>query len=152
MKQLSATVAVFAFVIQGSFALGADSIKVSNAWVRPTVPGVNLSGAYMQIQSERPARLVKVASPIAGASEIHSMEMKDGIMKMREVDAIEIPAGKTIHLKPGGFHLMLMMLKQELKPGQTISLTLTFEDADRKQFMVKVEANVQTSDRQKQKH
>ena len=111
-----------------------------------------VSAAYMRIKSDARMQLVKVESPVAGVTEIHKMEMKDGIMKMQAVDGVEVLPGKVVDLKPGGYHIMLMMLKDQIKPGAKVPLTLTFEDASKKQTIIKVEATAQARDAQEHKH
>ena len=150
MKRLSVIAALFSAAAGAAFA--ADSAKVYDAWVRDTVPGAMVSAAYMRIKSDAPVKLVKAESPVAGVTEIHKMEMKDGIMKMQAVDAIEVVPGKVVDLKPGGYHIMLMMLKDQIKAGAKVPLTLTFEDAGKKQTVIKVEAKVQARDAQEPKH
>lgn len=103
---------------------------VVDAWARGTVPQQPGTGAFMRITSAQGARLVGVSSPVAGIAEIHEMKMVDGVMKMGAIPALELPAGQAVELKPGGYHLMLMGLKQQLKGGQTLPLTLTVEGKD----------------------
>jgi copper(I)-binding protein len=91
------------------------------------VPQQQGTGAFMRITSAQGARLVGVQSPVAAIAEIHEMKMDGGVMKMAAVPAIELPAGKTVELKPGGYHLMLMGLKQQLRAGDQVPLTLTIE-------------------------
>ena len=146
MKRLSVIAALFSAAAGAAFA--ADSAKVYDAWVRDTVPGAMVSAAYMRIKSDAPVKLVKAESPVAGVTEIHKMEMKDGIMKMNAVDAVEVVPGKVVELKPGGYHIMLMMLKGQIKAGGKVPLTLTFEDAGKKRTVIKVEAKVQARDSQ----
>ena len=86
----------------------------------------------MSLTSRSPARLVAVASPVAGVVEIHNMKMEGNIMKMFAVDGIDLPANRTVKLAPGGYHVMLMDLKQTLKAGDRVPLKLTFEMADKK--------------------
>jgi len=105
---------------------------VNNAWARGTVAGQMSSGAFMQLTSSQGGRLVSVASPVAGMAEVHEMKMDNGVMKMNAAPFVELPAGKTVELKPGGYHVMLMGLKQQLKGGETLPLTLTIEGADGK--------------------
>jgi copper(I)-binding protein len=105
---------------------------VANAWARGTVPGQSSSGAFMQLTSTEGGRLVAVASPWAGMAEIHEMKMDGGTMKMNVVPFVELPAGKMVELKPGGHHVMLMGLKQQLKGGELVPLTLTIEGASGK--------------------
>lgn len=100
---------------------------VADAWVRGTVPQQQGTGAFMRITSAQGARLVGVQTPVAAIAEIHEMKMDGGVMKMGAVPALELPAGKTVELKPGGYHLMLMGLKQQLKGGDQVPLTLTLE-------------------------
>jgi copper(I)-binding protein len=150
MKRLSVIAALFSAAAGAAFA--ADSAKVYDAWVRDTVPGAMVSAAYMRIKSDAPMKLVKAESPLAGVTEIHKMEMKDGIMKMQAVDAVEVLPGKVVDLKPGGYHIMLMMLKDQIKAGAKVPLTLTFEDASKKQTVIKVEAKAQARDVQEHKH
>jgi copper(I)-binding protein len=150
MKFMSVIAALFSLATGAVFA--ADSVKVYDAWVRDTVPGAMVSAAYLRIKSDAPVKLVKAESPVAGVTEIHKMEMKDGIMKMQAVDAVEVVPGKVVDLKPGGYHIMLMMLKDQIKAGAKVPLTLTFEDASKKQTVIKVEAKAQASDAQEHKH
>lgn len=103
--------------------------KVENAWARGTVQGQSSSGAFMQITSSDSGRLVSVASPWASMAEVHEMKMDNGVMKMNAVPFVELPAGKTVELKPGGYHVMLMGLKQQLKGGELLPLVLTIEGA-----------------------
>lgn len=104
-------------------------IEVSNAWVRSTVPGQMGTGAFMKITAKAGTQLVGVSSPVAGVGEVHEMKMDGDIMKMRAMPALDLPAGKTVELKPGGYHVMLMDLKQPLLKDSKVPLTLTFKDA-----------------------
>jgi copper(I)-binding protein len=116
---------------------------VSHAWVRGTVPQQQASGAFMQITSAAGGRLVAVSTPVAGVAEVHEMKMADGgVMKMAAVAALELPAGKTIELKPGGYHIMLMNLKQQLKAGDSVPLTLTIEGPGGRRETLQVSAPV----------
>jgi periplasmic copper chaperone A len=100
---------------------------VADAWVRGTVPQQQASGAFMRITSAEGGKLVAVSSPVAGMAEVHEMKMDGGVMKMGAVPALELPAGSAVELKPGGYHVMLMGLKQQLKAGDSVPLTLTIE-------------------------
>lgn len=102
-------------------------VVVKDAWVRGTVPGQKATGAFMQLQSPSDASLVAVSSPVAKVVEIHTMAMEGGVMKMRPVEAIALPAGSAVDLKPGGYHVMLMDVGA-LKDGETVPLKLTFAD------------------------
>ena len=118
---LAATLAAPAF---------AQSINVKDAWARASVPGQMGTGAFMKITAKEGSRLVGASSPVAGVTEVHEMKMDGNVMKMRAVEGgLELPAGKTVELKPGGFHVMLMDLKAALPKDSTIPLTLVFRDA-----------------------
>ena len=111
----------------------AANISVSDAWARATMPGQMVSGAYMRIQSDTDARLVGVTSTAVPRVEVHEMKMDGGIMRMRELEAIELPKGKTVSLAPGGLHIMLMNLAQPIAAGDVIPLTLTVESGGKRQ-------------------
>lgn len=116
----------------GSFFLSvaAQTVDVKNAWVRTSVPGQKATGAFMTLTAREATTLVGGSSPIAGVTEIHEMQMDGGVMTMRAiVGGLELPAGKAVELKPGGFHVMLMDLKQALPKDGTVPLTLLFKDA-----------------------
>lgn len=108
----------------------AGNLTVSKAWVRPAVSGQQVSGAYMDLMAKRPAKLVKVESPVADAVEIHRMAMNDGVMEMRELETIDLPANQIVRLHPGDYHLMLIDLKKPLKPGERVPLKLTLLNAN----------------------
>jgi periplasmic copper chaperone A len=126
---------VFAFAAcaaLGTSALaqqGGATVRVENAWVRSAVPGQQGTGAFMRITAAHDMKLVGAATPAAGIAEVHEMKMDGDVMKMRAVGQLDLPAGRTIELKPGGYHLMLMELKQPLRPGTKMPLTLLFRDA-----------------------
>jgi copper(I)-binding protein len=104
-------------------------VTVEDAWVRATVPGQKSSGAFMKITSTTDVTLVGARSPAAGVVEIHEMAMDDTMtMKMRAVKGIELPAGKAVALKPGGYHVMLLDLKDTVRAGQKLRLTLIVKD------------------------
>ncbi|HRH89788.1 MAG TPA: copper chaperone PCu(A)C [Rubrivivax sp.] len=124
-------------------ACGAQAqTTVKDAWVRGTVAQQKATGMFAQISSAAGGRLVAVASPVAGVAEIHEMAMDGSVMRMRAVPALELPAGKTVELKPGGYHVMLMELKQELKAGDVVPVTLVVEGADKKRETIEVKASV----------
>lgn len=103
----------------------------SNAWARQVPAMADMGAAYVDIKGGSDAdRLtgVKVPAEIAGEATLHETKMaEDGTMSMSHVDGIDIPAGETVQLKPGGFHIMLMQLAKPLEVGQTVDLTLVFE-------------------------
>ena len=119
----------------------AANISVSDAWARATMPGQKVSGAYMRIQSDADARLVSVSSPAVPRVEVHEMKMDGDVMRMREVQSIELPKGKTVTLEPGGFHIMLMNLPKPIVAGDLIPLNLVVESGGKRQTVeVKAEA------------
>lgn len=108
----------------------AQNVEVQNAWARATVQGQKASGAFMTLTAQTPGRLVSVSSPVAGVAEVHEMKMEGDVMKMRALaNGLELPAGKPVELKPGGYHVMLMDLKLPLQKDTTIPVTLFFKDA-----------------------
>lgn len=107
-------------------------IAVEGAYARAMLPGQPVGGGYLVIRNAGSAddRLVSVASPAAGAVEIHDMAMQGETMTMRKrTGGIDVPAGQSVELKPGGLHLMFMKVKTPFKAGGTVPLTLTFEKA-----------------------
>ncbi len=134
---------VFAFALLTAFSspLLAQT-KVTDAWVRGTVPQQKATGAFMQIVSAQGGKLVQATSPIAGVVEIHEMVMDNTVMRMRAVTALDLPAGKAVEFKPGGYHVMLMDLKRELKAGEQVPITLVVEDKGGKRQSIEVAAPV----------
>ena len=135
-----------ALLVVTSLLAGASlqaQTTVSEPWVRGTVAQQKASGAFMKISSVQGARLLAVASPVAGVVEVHEMAMDGGVMKMRALPAgLDIPPGQTVELKPGSFHLMLMDLNQQLKPGESVPLTLVVERRDGRRETLQVQAAV----------
>jgi len=116
---------------------------VTDAWARGTVPNQPASGAFMKITSAEGGKLVSASSPVAGLVEVHEMKMENNVMKMAPVaGGIPLPAGQAVELKPGGYHVMLMQLKQQLKAGDTVPVTLTIEHSGGGTETVEVEAPV----------
>lgn len=120
----------------------AQPVEIKDAWIRGTVAGQKVAGAFMSLTSRSPARLVAAASPVARVAEIHNSRMEGGVMRMLAVDAIDLPANRTVKLAPGGFHLMLIDLKRTLKAGERVPLRLTFELAGGKRETVEVTIEV----------
>ncbi|RCW63111.1 copper chaperone PCu(A)C [Pseudorhodoferax soli] len=117
-------------------------VTVQDAWVRATVPQQKGTGAFMQLRSAKDVRLVSASSPSAPIVEVHEMALQDNVMRMRHVPGLELPAGKTVELKPGGYHVMLMDLPAQVKAGDTVPLTLVFEGKDGQRESVQVQAPV----------
>ncbi|MCX2862195.1 copper chaperone PCu(A)C [Paucibacter sp. PLA-PC-4] len=120
----------------------AAQVTIKDAWVRATVPQQKATGAFMQLSATKDSRLVAVSSSAVPVVEVHEMAMDNNVMKMRQIPALELPAGKSVELKPGGYHIMLMDLKQQVKVGDTLPLTLVFEDKAGKRETVEVKAEV----------
>ncbi len=114
-----------------SNARGADgNLTISDAFLRASTAMAKAGGGFMRIVNSGGAdRLLAVKSDISEKAELHTSVMEDGVMKMRAVAAIDIPAGGTAELMPGGFHIMFTGLKDQLKEGTTVSVTLVFEKA-----------------------
>ena len=118
-------------------------VVVTDPWVRGTVAAQSATGAFMQLKSTTDVALVAASSPVAGIVEIHEMKMDAGVMRMSAVRRLDLAAQQVVELKPGGYHVMLMALKQKpLAEGSSVPLTLTFEDKAGKRFDVKVDAQV----------
>lgn len=110
-------------------AQATPAVRVEQGWVRPSVPGQQGTGGYMKLTARERQRLVGVSTPVAAVAEIHEMKMDGDVMRMRPAGVLELPAGRTVELKPGGLHLMLMDLKQPLPAGSSVPLTLVLRDA-----------------------
>jgi copper(I)-binding protein len=108
----------------------AQNVTVTDAWARATVQGQKATGAFMKITAKDNIKLVGVSSPVAGLAEIHEMKMEKDVMKMAALpNGLDLPAGKAVELKPGGYHVMLMDLKAPLAKDTTVPLTLILQDA-----------------------
>ena len=123
--------------------LAQAQITVTDAWVRGTVAQQKASGMFAVFTSAQGGTLIGASSPVAGVVEIHEMSMEGSTMRMRPLTGgLPLPAGQAVELKPGGYHVMLMDLKQPLKAGETITVTFEFEAADGKRERVEVQAPV----------
>jgi len=114
-------------------------VDIKNAWSRATPGKVETGAAYLTIESAAPDRLTGASTPVAGKAELHEMTMQGGIMKMRSLAAVDLPAGHAVVLKPGGTHIMLSGLKQPLRAGESFPLTLEFEKAGKREVTVTIE-------------
>lgn len=123
----------------GVTAVAGDGPTVTNAWARATAPGVDVGAAYMTIDGgSRPDRLVDASTPRAAMGHLHTVEEQDGVLKMRAVDAIEVPAGTRVELAPKGTHVMLMGLARPLVAGESFPVTLKFEKSGEQTVTVQV--------------
>jgi len=120
-------------------------VKVDDPWVRATVAPQKATGAFMQLTAAKGAKVVAVSSPVAAVAEIHEMKMDGGVMKMRAVDALPLPAGQAVALQPGSYHVMLMGLKAPIQAGERVPLTLTVEGEDGKRTAVEVKAEARSA-------
>ena len=121
-------------------ALAHAEVKITNAWVKPTVPGQPVAGAYMTLVSDRDIDIVEMHSPVAGKTEIHSMSMEGNIMRMKRLERLPLKAGKPVELKPGGFHIMLMELNHQIKEGEAVPINLVSQDDNGKRVTLSIKA------------
>ena len=117
-------------------------VTVTNAWVRATVPQQKATGAFMQLNAAQNTSLVSISSSLSATAQVHETSVENDVMKMRQVPALALPAGKTVALQPGGFHVMLLDLKQPARVGDTVLLTLVFEGKNGKRETLEVKAPV----------
>ena len=131
--------AVVCAVIAGAALAQTGQLEVSNAWARATPAKAENGVAFLTIRTSIPDRLVSVSSSVAKKAELHTMEMAGMVMKMRPLAGLDIPAGQSVTLKPGGEHIMLMGLNGPLREGQSFPLILTFEKAGAREVTVAIE-------------
>ncbi|MDP2004042.1 MAG: copper chaperone PCu(A)C [Rubrivivax sp.] len=133
--------AFFATLVAAPALHAQTAVKVDGAWARPTVQGQAAGGGFLKITGGPAAdKLVSASASVSKTVELHTMVMEGDVMRMREIGAIEVPAGKTVELKPGGLHVMFIGIHKPLKNGDSFPLTLRFEKAGE----VKVEMKVMT--------
>jgi periplasmic copper chaperone A len=127
-------------------AIAADfqlkSLDIRQPFARATPSGAKTAAVFMTIENKGKDadRLVSASSPAAGIVEIHEMKVDGGMMQMREVMGVDVKPGATVELKPGGYHVMLMDLKQPLKQGESVPVTLKFEKAGSVEIRAAIEA------------
>ena len=131
----------FGFIVAGLFAgsaraedVKAGDLVISQPWTRATPGGAKTGGGYLTIENKGSTsdKLVSATADVAGKVEVHEMAMNNGVMTMRPLESgLTIDPGKTVKLAPGGYHLMLMELKNPLKQGDKVPVTLQFERAGR---------------------
>ncbi len=134
------TRAVTVALLAGVSLTAAAQTRVEDPWVRATVAGQPSSGAFMRITADTDSALLSVASPVAKDVQIHEMSMTNDVMRMGPVDAVPLPAGKTVALDPDGYHVMLMGLNGQIKEGDQVPLTLTVKNANGETEVVNVTA------------
>ena len=118
----------------------AGGITVSDAWARATAPGQENGSVGLLITSQKEARIIAVTSTVSKSAEIHTMTMDNGVMQMRQLEFLPLPAQQPVTLGPGGEHLMLFGLKHALIAGDIVPLTLTVQHADKKIEKIKIKA------------
>ena len=133
-----------AFFFIASAASAAD-VKVENAWIRAPAPAQKTASAYVELTSSANAALVAASSPLAERVELHSMTLDGGVMRMRPLPRIDLPAGKTVKLAPNGMHLMLFNPKQPLKPGDKLPLVLSVQPSSGAATTLRIEAEVRAA-------
>ena len=104
-------------------------VDVADAWARATGKGQQATGVFMNLTAKKATRLVGVKSELTPVAQVHEMKMDKDVMKMQAVTALDLPAGQTVSLKPGSYHVMLMDLKAPVAEGSHVVVTLMFEDA-----------------------
>lgn len=124
--QMKTTLAIAVLSLGSAYA---QNVTVTDTWARATVQGQKATGAFMTLKAKEGTKLVGASSPVAGVTEIHEMKMDKDVMKMAAVSSLNLPAGEAVELKPGGYHVMLMDLKQSLNKDATVPITLQFQDA-----------------------
>jgi copper(I)-binding protein len=129
-----------ALIAASAAALAQSSVEIKDPWVRATVAQQKATGAFMQLTAKTDSKLVEAKSPVAGVVEIHEMAMDNNVMKMRQIPGLALPAGKAVELKPGGYHVMLLDLKAQVKEGDVVPVTLVFEGKDGKRETVEIKA------------
>lgn len=145
MRTLFQVVLLAAALSAGFAAYAADSengITVSAAWTRATAPGQDEAAVDLSISSGQAAELVGVSTPVARAGQLHRMTTEGGMMRMRQVKMIELPAGQIVNLGESGYHLMLVGLKAPLKEGAALPLTLRVKVGKKKVVSIEVKAEV----------
>jgi len=147
-KKIWITVAALLFAT----TVQAGEIKVSDAWARATAPGQETGSVGLLITSPKDARLIAVSSAAAKSAEIHTMTMDNGVMQMRHLEFLPLPANKPVTLGPGGEHLMLFGLKHALKAGESVPLTLTVQHADNSLEKINIKALIRPITAGHEKH
>jgi periplasmic copper chaperone A len=117
----------------------AQSLRVVDAWSRPTIPGIDVGVAYFTIRNEgKSDRLLRVSSSVANRAELHASSVKNGVVKMEGLDSVDVASGAPTSFEPSGRHVMLMGLKRQLKEGDVFPLVLTFANAGPVEVRVRV--------------
>lgn len=131
MRLISRFCVAAALTVATVSAFAQAAVKVEQPWARATVPGQPAGGGYFKLTNSGAAadRLLSVSADVSASVELHSMSMEGDVMRMRQIDGIDVPAGGSVELKPGGLHVMFIGLKAPLKVGATFPVTLKFAKA-----------------------
>jgi len=121
---------VLLFLVSG--AIAHAQLQAKDAWVRQPVQGQSGTGAFMTLQAQENITITSASSPWVGVAQLHSMNMEGNVMKMAPVEALPLAAGQSLSLKPGGYHVMLMDLKEGFSKQTSVPLTLTYKTASGK--------------------
>lgn len=128
---------IFAGIVLLCVAYSAHAgLKVTDAWVKATVPGQPVAGAYMTLTASEDLKVIGASSPVARVVEIHEMRMVGDVMKMRQLNDITLAKGKSVTLTPGGYHLMLQDIKHQIKAGEVVPLVIVIQDKNAKQYKI----------------
>jgi len=133
MRQILSCCAIALCVLP--FSSAQAEVNVSQAWVRATTAAQKATGAFMQITSSEGGNLLSAKSAAIPVVEVHEMSMADGVMKMRQIPKLSLPAKQMVELKPGSYHIMLMDLKAPIKAGDKVPLTLTVEEGGKQKII-----------------
>jgi copper(I)-binding protein len=134
------TLALFSLLLlAGAAAAQTGSVEVRDAWARATPGKADIGAAYLTLESPIGDRLTGLSTPAASITQLHTMTMEGGVMKMNRLAGLDLPAGQPVKLEPGATHIMLIGLTDKLRPGQSFPLTLTFEKAGKREVTVRVE-------------
>ena len=130
----------------------ADNVHVDDPWTRATAPGQKVAGGFMRLTADADMTLLGGSSPVSSHFELHTMSMDDGVMVMREVESIALPRGKTVELKPGGLHIMFIGLRQPIKAGDRVPVTLRLRGDDGRERTLEIEAEARAPGGMRQPH
>ena len=133
---------ILAIALLASTQAAASEVTVSEAWARATAPGQHNGAVYLHITSRQDSRIVAVSTPAAEGATLHSTTNDKGVMKMRELDTLLLPAGQEVQLGAGATHIMLSGLKKPLVAGDSVPLTITIQFTDKRRESVKVMATI----------
>lgn len=127
-------------------AQNTDTLNIRHAWARATVSGMQNGGVFLELHNGRSSSdaLTGGSTPLAERVEVHNSTQENGVMKMRRIDSLPLPAKQSVELKPGSYHIMLMGLKKPLEAGSRFPLTLHFQNAPAQTVEVEVKANGST--------